>query len=299
MSDIFPVSSLPQVPLVPPTGRSFIRGLWGVYDPDKRLGRWYSRRTKLDNDIRLAAINPYAPKCKVYIFGEDNFKILTDKGFDCVLIDKKPFVWDMEKEQYRHKIEIWRAGLQEFKEVVFLDWDCVPCAPIPNNFWDVISNGEKIRATIFMYKLKRVFFRNNDARKVSASTLVYINGLETCDGIIRTWEEIGRPWQEEVALSKHIDIINGGWKGSDDYMKKFETPYHTLYYWYPSEYINNVMLNNNIFYHLNCNKVSGILGDGKLDGVKSRLDAWQLRELSSIASLGKRMKEEESKKEQK
>lgn len=273
--------------------KSFIRGIWGIYDVNKTLGRWYSRRTKIDNDITLAKLNPYAPKCKVYVFGEDNFKIMTDKGFDTVLIDKKPFIWDMEKEQYRHKIEIWRAGLQEFKEIVFLDWDCVPVKPIDNEFWNIIANGEKIKATIYQYKIRRAFFRKGDERKLSASTLTYINGLEHCEGIIKTWEKIGRPWQEEVALSKYIDELNGGWKGILDYMSKFETKFHTLYYKYPSEYIKNAILKYSTFYHLNCYKVAALLGDEKIDGIKTRLDGWNQREIHAINALYNRMIKDE------
>jgi hypothetical protein len=269
--------------------RGFVRGIWGVYDINKVLSRWYSRRTKIDNDIVLAKLNPYAPPCRVYIFGEDNYKKMTDMGFDTVLADKKPFFWDMEKEQYRHKIEIWRLGLKDFDEIIFLDWDCVPCAPIPSDIWDVLGRGEKIRSTIFMYKSKRAFFRTNDARKVSSSTFVYMRGKETADDIIKIWEKMGRPWNEESALSKYIDEINGGWKGVEDYKMKYEPPYHTLFYHYGKEYLINVMMRHNIFYHLNCSKVAYLLGDRKPDGVKGRLDGWQVREKNSYQAMYNRL----------
>lgn len=265
--------------------RAFVRGIWGIYDTNNTLGRWYSRRTKIDNDIKLVQLNPYAPPCKVYVFGEDNFKRLTDIGFDTVLVDKRPFVWDMTKEQYRHKIEIWRAGLQDFDEIVFLDWDCVPCAPIPKDFWDVLSQGLPVRATIYMYKIPRVLFRQRDSRKVSSSTFVYIRGKQVVEDIINVWEKIGRPWQEEVALSKYIDEFNGGWKGIDDYEKKFEPPYHTLFYHYSSDHMKNVMQKHNIFYHLNCHKVSYLLGEGDKNKIKNRLDDWQRREQVAIQKL--------------
>lgn len=275
---------------------SFIRGVWGVYDKNKTLGRPYSRRTKIDNDIKLAKLNPYAPPCRVYVFGEDNFKMISDMGFDAVMADKRPICWDMVKEQYRHKIEIWKCGLQEFDEVVFLDWDCVPLAPIPNNFWDVLGKGNKIQATIFMYTLRRVFFRDNDARKVSASTFVYMRGKEIAEDIIKVWEKIGRPWQEEVALSKYIDETNGGWKGIEDYKMKFEPPYHTLFFHYGSDYVKDVMLPNNIFFHLNCHKVLDILGNGDLNSIKSKIQAWYGRQKMGMNSLCAKMKVIEAKK---
>lgn len=277
------------------TKKSFVRGIWGVYDIDKKLGRAYSRRAKIDNDILLAKLNPYAPKCKVYIFGEDNFRRVTDMGFDTVLVDKKPICWDMIKEQYRHKIEIWRAGLQDFDEIVFLDWDCVPCAQVPVDFWDVLGAGQKIRTTIYMYVKKRLFTRKGDPRKLSASTFVYIRGKEVVDNIIATWERIGRPWQEEVALSQYIDDLNGGWKGVEDYREKFEQPYHTLFHHYPPDYYRDVVLKNSIFYHLNCNKVAWILGDKKPEGIKNRLDLWQRGSIGNFVTLYNRLKEQQKK----
>jgi len=264
---------------------SFIRGVWGIFDKDNSLGKAYSRRKKINNDIDLCKLNPYAPKCKVYIFGEENFKILTDMGFDTVMVDKRPVCWDMMKEQYRHKIEIWNAGLQEHDEIVFLDWDCVPCAPVPNDFWDVLASGRNIRATIYMYTRKRLLSRVGDSRKLSSSTFVYIRGKEVVDEIIKTWERIGRPWQEEVALSQYIDDINGGWKGVEDYRIKFEPPYHILFHHYPAEYYLDVIRKHSIFYHLNNNKVAWLLGERNPAKVKSRLDLWQQNSIKNFMTI--------------
>jgi hypothetical protein len=263
---------------------SFVRGIWGVYD-NGSMGKAYSRRRKIDNDILLAKLNPYAPKCKVYVFGEDNFKYIKDMGFDAVLIDKKPICWDMVKEQYRHKIEIWKAGLQENDEIVFLDWDCVPCAPIPSDLWNVLGESGNIKTTIYMYRLKRLHTRKGDERKLSSSTFVYIKGKEIVDGIIQTWERIGRPWQEEVALSQYIDDMNGGWKGIEDYRIKFEQPYHILYWHYSPEIYKDVYAKNSIFYHLNHNKVSWLLGNKDVNGIKQRLDIWQKNSINNLLTL--------------
>lgn len=260
---------------------SFIKGIWGVYDSKKELGKIYSRRAKIDNDILLAKLNPYSPKTKVYVFGEENYKKMVDDNWDCTLIDKRPFVFDMEKEQYRHKIEIWKSGLEEFDEVVFTDWDCVPTQKIPDNFWEVMRVGEKIKASIYMYVRARVPERIGDTRKTSAATFVYLKGKETAEGIIEEWERLGRPFFEEIALSTYIDKINNGWKGVIDYMK-FEPIYHTLFHSYPVDYVKNVMLKNNIFFHLNSANVLGIIGEGNVDKIKKRLNGYYDKEIDSI-----------------
>ena len=116
---------------------SFIRGLWGIYDNTKKC---FERRKKIDNDIKIVLSNPYTKDFMTYVFGEDNYKYLVDKGLKCKLIDKKPIVWDMEKEQFRHKLEIFKCGMEDFDEIVFLDWDCLPVKEINKNFWETLRN---------------------------------------------------------------------------------------------------------------------------------------------------------------
>ena len=252
----------------------FIRGVWGVYNvPNNKL---YARKTKVDNDIQFSLLNPYEPKWKIYAFGEDNHKKMVDLGYDSVLIDKRPFVWDMEKEQYRHKLEFWRCGLQDFEEVVFCDFDCIPLKQLPIDFWQVLGEGEKIQASLFQYTKKRCFWRVGDSRKVSAATFVYLRGKEIADGIIKTWEGMGRPLKEELALSKYIDDLDGGWQGKEHY-KKYEPRYHnTFWYWDKEYFINH---KDPIFCHFNTHRISYFMGDKNVGGIRLRLAAEYKAEL--------------------
>jgi hypothetical protein len=242
----------------------FIRGIWGGR-LDKQT-HWFNRKTKVDKDVQLSLLNPYEPKYHLYIFGDDNFKQMCDLGYDCTLIDKKPIVWDMEKEQYRHKIEIWKCGLMDFEEVVFADFDCVPLKKLPDDFWRVLGSGEKIQASLFQYRKSRLFFRPNDTRKVSAATFVYMRGSDVADGIIKTWEKMGRPCKEEYALSKYIDDLDGGWKGLENY-KKYEPRYHNTFWYYDKEYY--LKFKDPIYCHFNTHRISYFIGDKK--NIKDRL----------------------------
>jgi len=240
---------------------SFISGLWGIYSNENH---WVARLTKCEQDIKLFSLNPYSPKTVVYIFGEDNFKRMTDLGFDCRLIDKRPCVWDMEKEQYRHKMAIWQAGSQEFDAVTFLDFDCIALKPIPNNYWDVMNIGEPIKTPIFQYKLKRVYRPPNDHRKVSSASFVYIRGKEHTEGIIKLWEATGRPWKEEYTLTLYIDNLSGGWKGLENY-RKYDPVYYEMTPLYPDKDRNKL-----IFGHYNHHVIRALIGNSI--GVKGRID---------------------------
>ena len=240
---------------------SFIHGLWGIYS---NKSHWWTRLAKCDQDIRLYKLNPYSPKTVVYIFGEDNYKRMVDLGFDCRLIEKRPHVFDMETEQYRHKMEIWKYGTEEFDAINFLDFDCVPLKPIPSDYWDVMNVGEPIKTPIYVYHKKRVNRPPNDFRKVSSASFVYIRGKNHMKEMIELWEKTGRPWKEEYTLTLYIDNMNGGWKGLDDY-RKYDPIFYQMTPLYPDKDRNKL-----IFGHYNHKVIGSLIGNGK--NVKERID---------------------------
>jgi len=255
--------------------RSFVRGIWGVPDPKfstREGGR--NRRIKVSNDILFSKVNPYDPKCRIYVFGEDNYKILTDMGFDSVLIDKSPYVFDPIKEEYRHKIEIWKYAQKDFDEIVFLDWDCIPLKQIDKNFWHTMSLGKKIQASIYLYTKEKALWRiMNDPRKISAATFVYMREPNIASDIIKIWEDMEKPWREELALTLYIEKLNGGWKGVEDYrLSGFQPVYHNLYYYYNSEYILNAAIKNNTFFHFGKKIIGSLLATYNKNGIDKLIE---------------------------
>lgn len=252
--------------------KSFIRGLWGEYNPGG-IGIW-ERRYKHDNDVKLATLNTYEPNIMVYVFGEDNYKFLVDKGYTCKLVDKKPMLWTLEPHCYRHKMEVWRQGLLDFDEIVFLDWDCVPACPIPNDFWENMSKGQPVQAALYAYRRRRINWREKDKTKIAAATFVYLREKSAGDEIIKIWEELGMPISEETVLMKYVEKINGGWYGVEDYRKKYEPIYHTLFGINEKGENDIPFLNTRepIFYHLNRRRVASLLEIEDKEAVKKRLD---------------------------
>jgi hypothetical protein len=106
----------------------------------------------------------------------------------------------MDNEQFRHKLEVLHQGMQEFDEVVFLDWDCTECRPLPGNFWERLAEKSEIQAVLRQYRRKKVMWRKEHQRKLPEASFVYINNKETTKGLNKLWEEMGRPWSEELAF---------------------------------------------------------------------------------------------------
>ena len=235
---------------------AFIRTLWGIYDHQGR--KLYKRRTKIDNDILLVKQNKFQTPFRTYVFGEDNFKYLEDEGFDVKLVDKRPIVWDMDTQAFRHKLEAFKCGLEDYNEIVFLDWDCIQIKETPENFWETLRKKEKIQAILRMYKRKKLGWRTEDQRKIPCASFVYINGKQTSLDLIKAWEDIGCTWSEERAIAKYTDDLSGGWKNVDYYLSRFEPDFFVLM---PEQgFIREKLTWKNVcFQHFNHHHVSSML----------------------------------------
>ena len=62
----------------------------------------------------------------VYVWGNDNLNFLKSLGY------KTRFVEDTLESDYKFKLISLDLGFQEFKECIFLDWDCKQIKPIDN-----------------------------------------------------------------------------------------------------------------------------------------------------------------------
>jgi len=195
--------------------------------------------------------NPYNEPFKVYVFGEENYKMCVDLGFDCKLLDERPIVWDMDKEQFRHKLEVFDKALEDFDEIVFLDWDTLPVKPLPENFWDKMQEKASFQSPLIQYRRRKALWRGRiDSRKLSSASFVYLRDKSITEGFIEKWEKMGRPWSEEIVMSRYMDESNGGWKGLEYYWDNHEPHWFALprkYWCYtPDQYRNQ---KERVFHH--------------------------------------------------
>jgi len=162
------------------------------------------------------------------VFGEDNYKFLEDQGISAKLVDKRDIVWDLDTQQFRHKLEAFRLGMQDFDEIVFLDWDELPIAPLPDDFWDVLRKKASIQAILRMYHRRKATWRKINQRMIPCASFVYIGDKKIPDDIIKIWETTSSGFSEEVAMARYIDEINSGWIGTDRYWNMHEPDFFVL-----------------------------------------------------------------------
>lgn len=205
--------------------RAFVRGLWGIYDNERRF---YKRRQKMDDDIQFLKMTKYQSPCFTYAFGAENAKFLRSYGFECKQLSEEPILWDMDTQQFRHKLEIFKAAMEDFDEIVFLDWDTVQIKPLPKDFWQILKSKGDFQAILRMYHRTKAQWRATDRRKIPCASFVYIADKTVPSKLIELWEKHDRPWSEEIVMARYMDEQMGGWKGLDYYWDHFEPDFFVL-----------------------------------------------------------------------
>lgn len=223
--------------------RAFVRALWGTFlDINDSTN---PRPSKTLDDIKAQVDPKYKHPFVVYTFGRKNHDYLISMGFDSKLVSEAYQLWDMKTELYRHKLEVFKYAMQDYDEIVYLDWDCVAIQPIVEDFWDRLGKRESFQANLFQYLTKKCLWRREDQRKVCNGGFVYMRDKSIPDQLIKNWDGF-KEWSiiqkqkrlakgsdlrfrekcltfdDEPAMSKYVDDVSGGWKGSADYFYKFE-----------------------------------------------------------------------------
>jgi hypothetical protein len=208
--------------------RGFIRALWGIHDKGHRITK---RRFRVDKNIKAILNNKHNSPFKVFVMGEDNYEGLKELGFDCELVNSNPAPFDLIKHQYRHKLEIIKYAMEEkgYDELVYMDWDCIPQKPLPNDFWEQMNKKDKFQANLQMYHRRKAHWRKEELRKVPNGGFVYLRDKSYPQRAIELWEKIGKGDNDEPAWARLTDDLYGGWKGIDHYWEHFEAMFCNLH----------------------------------------------------------------------
>lgn len=237
--------------------RALIRAVWGEFtgesmDDCKTLKEYEAKYTspkpsKLVNDITYIA--QHTDKCSfvTYVFGKYNTSLIsvwfpTSK---VIKIAEEPSMWDMKTELYRHKLEVFKAAMEDFDEIVYLDWDCVPQKKVGNEIWGILNKKESFQANLQLYKTKKCLWRKEDQRKTCNGGFVYMRDKKIPDLLIKNWEsfktltenqrhkreekgldlrqrEKSLIYDDEPSMSLYVDDVMCNWKGMNVYWNHFE-----------------------------------------------------------------------------
>jgi hypothetical protein len=226
-----------------PIKQGFIRALWGVHDKSNRV---LANRYKMDLEMQRIANSKYNQPFRTYVMGEDNVQSLIEMGFkDYVMISDKPYMFELVKYRYRNKMEAIRYAMEEddYDEIVYLDWDCVPIRPLSTDFWDGLGKKDIIQANLMRYRRPKALWRilptkckKIDVKRIRGTILnggfLYIRDKTIPSQAIKWWEEIDKQYglgdNDELAWQRLIDEMTNGWTGEDAFWNRFEAMYCKL-----------------------------------------------------------------------
>lgn len=76
----------------------------------------------------------------VFVWGENNEKILRERGYDVIpMKDKMPDIYNNYGGRFFRKLLALDEGLKRYGEVILLDWDCYILRELDNNFYKYLS----------------------------------------------------------------------------------------------------------------------------------------------------------------
>lgn len=213
--------------MVKKTDKVVIRALWGIFDKSHAI---LQRRFRIERNIASMLNNPLSPECIVYVYGKDNIETLKKVGcLNYRVVSEQPYAWDIVKHQYRHKLEIIKIAMEDgIKELLYMDWDCIPQKQVPFDFWESMSKRASFQANLEMYNRRKAFWRKIATRQVPNGGFIYLNDKKMVDKAIEFWE--ARPQDnDEPAWGQMLDWVEGGWKSPEFYWDKYEAMHCNLH----------------------------------------------------------------------
>ena len=187
------------------------------------------RRYKIDNDIEeiikrkdLMPLNTFT----YFTLGEENHEYLLSKGFQSIMVDKRPYLKDIGRYCYYNKLLLLQYALNQFgTPILYLDADVAIKRPI-SHLNDEFHPKSCIAGNLMVYRQNKCYWRTSAKRTIINGGFLYIESIPVINGIIQTWHDIQNSGHtdsnDEIAIMKYLDDLNGGWIGLDRYKELYE-----------------------------------------------------------------------------
>lgn len=220
--------------------RKFIRGFWGTDDkfwesnPDYQFPfgefdkkeRCATRRRTGGLDGRVKALfNDNFTKIEdqmVYVYGKDNGLFVKSLNIPCKTICDLPFKFHPIQKPWLHKLEILKVAMEEYDEIIWLDFDCMPLKAIDDKLWDTLRAKDSFQAPLRRYKHVQNNLRQNpnENKILPNGGFVYIRDKSIPTKLLDIFYKLNS-WTDEIAYAKYTDDLIGKFD-MDQYLIRFE-----------------------------------------------------------------------------
>jgi len=134
----------------------------------------------LQNTLEEIPPVPYYKEQEVvYVWGEYLEKEIKKRGFNTRLV-KEDNYFNTHTTQYGKKLVALDLALQEFDEVLLLDWDCAILRPLDNRFWEYLES-KPIQCPLYGQSINTAqsFIQTYGNREISKEKLIFFDKIES------------------------------------------------------------------------------------------------------------------------
>ena len=138
-----------------------VRTFWGDLH---RMGDRYPNQIKNAVNDNLNEL--------VYVWGVDNYKFISELGYECKLISEDNFNRDLASDHIfydhkspNHKLYTINQALKDWDEILFLDWDCNVTKNLDENFYKILRSGGSLQAPLYIYPKKSIDWMIEETKK--------------------------------------------------------------------------------------------------------------------------------------
>ncbi len=196
---------------------------------------------KVYNDVLNALERKHQPAPRlVYTYGTENAAFLRSCGLVCQLLGADPVPnftgieerWTGDSVVYAYGASVWRAkvefimaALDQYDEVLWLDWDVHLVRRLPKGFWNQMCKGQPFQASLRQLCRKQCDWRPEEPRKLCHGGFVYVRGRAVGERLRQLCVE-NPMMNDELVYCKLVDEMMGGkWLGSETYRAIGFQPY--------------------------------------------------------------------------
>lgn len=233
---------------IPIMKRALIRCLYGEANNPNHDSS--GSRNRIDKDVSNVIKNN-EENYVTYVMGDKNYQYLKQKGLKNVIMATNNIWPQGGRGSFINKMVAWKYAMQDYDEIVFLDWDTIQIKPLPDNFWEEFAKKDKIQSPLYKCRRRTSCWRPHvdrlDNKRGCSGCFVYMRDKSIPDELLKLVDDpIIKPfsgsYSDETYLNRYVDILTNGWKGKDYYYGHFEPQWcmvqHPAYIDCPDHYTN-------------------------------------------------------------
>ena len=209
--------------------KSVIRLWWGECHKDYDR---YKNRLMLETTMKCVLNDKYQVPFVTYVLGRDNYDYLKSQGLeDLVLVN--PDIYSLRPEHKRNaiqRLDLCEIALQDFDEIICVNWDCRLVKPWTDETWSLLGEKETIQTALTESKRRAardrpmLSTRGNQNHIYSLDGFLYLRDKTMPSKVLAMLDEpyVINKWTPESLISHYLDKIHGGWIGIEEYWKLYE-----------------------------------------------------------------------------